>query len=313
MPNQQLVPYNRRRNNNMVLAARAIAPAIARQVAQRAVNAAYNYLPSMESVGSSVRKFARGYRSSSAAAIEDKRASERPMTAPVAVSNTRISRSAQITTRKGCTTITHRELVDGAVSGSTVWTLQDTYDLQPGNAVTFPWLSSTANQYAEYSFRKLTFEYVPFCATSTAGGIILTPDYDSSNPPPTSEAMAVDHKDCIVDSVWKDIRCNLSVRDMHALGPRKFTRAFLAAGDIKTFDCGKLYVSTDNCAGSNATGKLFVSYTVDLFTPVLIPTAIQPRQCCMFYNSSAQSFTNGIVQRIKFDTAYSNTWGLCLF
>jgi hypothetical protein len=230
--------------------------------------------------------------------------------APVAVSNRFVSRKASIRSGKGRkpTIIKHRELINGNILGSTTLTKQLTLALNPGNSTTFPWLSKQAIQYEEYHFRRLMFEYVPIVSTATQGDILLVPDYDSSNPPPNSEAEAIDHVDATIDSIWKPLSVVLSPRDMHALGPRKYVKPSANVfGDIKTFDCGNLHVFTNNELSNATIGKLFVHYEVELYTPFNGPFySTQPSQVSLFRSSISTSYTTGIETLVNFDTVQYN-------
>jgi hypothetical protein len=102
----------------------------------------------------------------------------------------------------------------------------------------------------------------------------------------------------------------LSVKDMHALGTRKYVRTQVNTyGDIKTFDVGNLYVFTNNELADGATiGKLFVHYEVELYTPFngpTVPTA--PSQMSVFYNTIAGNLITGTESSIVFESTLFNT------
>lgn len=303
---QQIVPYRRNNNQTSLVArtARAIAPVIAQSVARSAGRAMYDNIPSLESMGRAVRRLQNGYDSGKSSSNQAMPIIPAAMSAPVATSFPFVSRSAKISRRKGnVTTVTHRELINSSVAGSTVFTVQSTLNLQPGDSTTFPWLSIMASQYAEYRFRALCFEYVPIAPTSTQGDVILSPEYDASTAPPTSEMIAVDHRDSVMDSCWKNVTCRLSQNDLNSLGPRRYVRTSLVAGDIKTFDAGKLHVCTNNETGTSTIGKLFVSYTIDLYTPVLEPPVPLATQSYGWYSGTDQTLTTTVLSYAKFDVA----------
>jgi hypothetical protein len=188
---------------------------------------------------------------------------------------------------------------------------QVTLPLNPGMPSTFPWLSTQASQYEEYRFRKLEFEYVPIVSTATQGDIMLVPDYDSSNPPPVGETQAMDHYGSVMNSCWRPTNIKLSIADMFALGSRKYVRSSSMFGDIKTFDCGNLFVGTDNqAADGTKIGKLFVSYTVDLYTPSNGPAAYTTAGgTSAFGNPSIQTLTTGNPLTFNFSSTWCNALG----
>jgi len=145
------------------------------------------------------------------------------------------------------------------------------YNINPGVAAVFPWLSIMANQYETYRFHRLTFRYITRCGTSQSGSVILAPDYDASDSPPTTEQQITAYRGAVEDVPWRDISCTLEPSAMFSLGPRKFIRSSTVAfTDIKTYDAGLFLVATVG-VDTNLLGKLWVEYDVELFTPQ-IPT-----------------------------------------
>jgi len=163
--------------------------------------------------------------------------------------------------------IAHRELVLSSVAGSTGFTVQNSLALNPGLTTTFPWLAPQAQQWEMYKVHRLRAEWIPIASTGTAGDVYLSPNYDASDPQPTTEVQAANNVNAVVDSVWKVLSCDLDPSSMMGLGPRKYVRPCAVAGDIKTFDIGKLFVCSNNEANTNTVGKLYLSYDFEFFTP----------------------------------------------
>jgi hypothetical protein len=317
---QEIVRYQPHRGGSTLTryapAITSIATSAAVSAAKQATKAVLSSLD-WRSVGKSLKDVSAGYSSGGLPMVSSSGPSfmDGSGAAPVGLSNRFVSRRARIKRgRKGPTVITHRELINGSVAGSTSFTIQSTYPLNPGNATTFPWLSTQASQYEEYRFRKVTFEYVPIAPTSTQGDILLVPDYDSSNPAPLNETQAIDHVDATIDVVWKPLTMVLSPKDMHALGPRKYVRSTVnVVGDIKTFDCGNLYICTNNETGTGTIGKLFVSYEVELYTPFNGPTApIVPTLTSQFHHTANQNITTATPTLVNFETLDWNPLGITL-
>jgi hypothetical protein len=202
--------------------------------------------------------------------------------------------------------VRHRELVSASVAGSTGFTLQATYSVNPGLASSFPWLSIAAAQFEQYVCHSLKYEYVPFSATSSAGSIMITPDYDSADPTPTTETQASDNVGTIEAGIWIPFCLPLNKADMHAIGPRKFVRPCAIAGDIKTFDVAKIFVSTNNCGSTSAIGRIYVEYDFEFFTPQNSPSpATFPQQTSLFGSTTSQTFTTNTAAAVKFsNTVY---------
>jgi len=203
--------------------------------------------------------------------------------------------------------IRHRELVTGTLLGSIAYTNQLSLAVQPGVAATFPWLAPQANQWEQYKCHKLVVEYVPIVGTSTQGDVIISPDYDSSDPIPTTEVAAANNAGTVQDSCWKNLTMRLDMSAAMGLGPRKYVRPCAIAGDIKTFDVAKVFVGTVNNTGASAVGKIFIEYDFEFFVPQNSPSpATAPNSTSMALLNGNSVFVNGAtgglpLQNIVFD------------
>jgi hypothetical protein len=141
---------------------------------------------------------------------------------------------------------------------------------------TFPWLSVQAAGWEMYKFHKLKFCYYTRTGTATAGSVLLVPDYDASDPAPTTEMQASSYRDVIEEVPWiEEFSCALDAQAMMEPGNRKYVRTGpLGANlDIKTYDGGNLFVcTTDGSAVS--WGKLWVEYEVEFFVPQTLAAAV---------------------------------------
>jgi hypothetical protein len=200
--------------------------------------------------------------------------------------------------------VQHRELILASVNNSTTFTVQNTLALNPGIAASFPWLAPQAAQWEQYVVHKLDVEWIPIAPTSTQGDVIISPDYDSSDPTPTTETQASDNVDTVVDSVWKNIIVRLDPKAMMGLGPRKYVRPCAIAGDIKTFDLGKLFVCTNNASGGAvAVGKIWLDYDFEFLVPQNSPNPdTVPQQTSMFLRTTNQTFTTATPAALQFAT-----------
>jgi hypothetical protein len=199
---------------------------------------------------------------------------ERPSQSPAPVAQgTRSSATRPVITQRDVNsiTITHREMVVSAVGSQTAFnanTIQQ-FPLNPGMSQTFPWLSNQSYGWERYTFLKLHFVFKTRVATSTAGSILMVPDYDAEDPVPQDELSCSSYQDMVEDVVWRDIVCRLTPASLHALGPSKFVRQGpIAFTDLKTYDSGNFFLATTDAATANVPlGKLWVEYTVKLMTP----------------------------------------------
>jgi len=197
---------------------------------------------------------------------------------PVAVSTGMISMSPKFTFGNKSCRIVHRELcLTVTTTNSDDFDVRAALALNPGIANTFIWLSTQALGWEQYKFHMLRFRYLTRTGSSTAGSVMLIPDYDAADAAPTSEFTASSYEDCREDVIWKDQLCVLDPKAMCGLVDRHNTRfgALNANLDIKTYDVGNLYVAVVGTGSAPANiGKLWVEYDVEFFKPQLPPGGV---------------------------------------
>lgn len=209
------------------------------------------------------------------------------------------------------TRIVHRELL-ATVTGSTGFAVFSSLALNPGVSTTFPWLSTQASGWEQYRFNRLAFEFITRCATTAVGSVMLAPDYDALDAPPTTELQATSYRDTTEDVPWKDQACVLDNKAMHPIGPKKYIRtALVANSDLKTYDVGTLHTCTTGQADTVAIGKLWVVYDVELFVPQTGTSSAQLNtDLAVFALSSNQSVTTATATTVVYDTTVVNTMGI---
>jgi hypothetical protein len=166
--------------------------------------------------------------------------------------------------------VVHRELIANIV-GSGAFSVPFSFPLNPGMSQTFPWLSVIAQQWEQYRFNSLRFCYYTRTGTQTVGSLQLIADYDAADSAPISEFVASSYQDVVEDAPWKDIHCELMPSSLHAMGPKKYIRTGPLAPnlDIKTYDCGTMFIGTTDASGTPPWGKLWVEYDVTFSVPQL--------------------------------------------
>jgi len=91
-------------------------------------------------------------------------------------------------------------------------------------------------------------------------------DYDAADESPSTASQMLNMNDRAGGPVWQSTRfnANLAAGDK---SPSKYTRNSSVSGqDIKTFDVGNLFVTTQGVAAGTV-GLLYIEYIIDLFTP----------------------------------------------
>lgn len=164
-----------------------------------------------------------------------------------------------------------------APSAGTPFSLQ-TFALNPGILLTFPWLSQIAINFEEYEMMQLIFTYkstvADFASASgQVGQIVMATQYN-----PSADDFA-DKEEMMLyeggmsckttESLIHGVECDPSKLQQ---GATKFTRpgALPATEDIKAYDIGKLSIAILNCPSTYAgqqLGELWVSYTLKLRKP----------------------------------------------
>lgn len=199
--------------------------------------------------------------------------------------------------------------INGSVAFATT-----SYAVNPGQALTFPWLSKQAAQWEKYRFESLEFYYKPevsaYAANGQTGKIILSLDYDAADPPPANKTQCEDTDPHVDAMPYERILLRASPREMFQNSDAKYVRPGNLPGgaDIKTYDVGNLAVSTIGNASTASVGELHVRYTVVFDVPVLESTSTVPRnnQVAWFQNSAAQTLTSTVSANLLLQTATVN-------
>jgi len=159
--------------------------------------------------------------------------------------------------------IVHREQID-TVAGHTGFYIDSSWNINPGLSDSFPWLSIQASGWEKYRFNSLKLCYYPRCSTLTVGSIMMAPDYDSADSPPSSEQIAASFLGAVEDAPWKTTTLNFNSSQ---LSRDRFIRSGALAPnlDIRNTDVANAYVIVSDGATDGAGwGKLWIEYDVTL-------------------------------------------------
>jgi hypothetical protein len=228
--------------------------------------------------------------------------SEKPRSlesAPVSISNLQVFDGP----RQEGNHVMNSELINGSISGSTTYTVQSKYNLNPGLAASFPWLSTIASKYQFYRFKALRFRYITRQSSAKAGSLMLSPDYNVTDAAPITELEAMNTYDAAEDVCWKEISCILSPKRMFAVAEWKLIRDRNISGEKNLYDAANLYVCTSDCADTTVLGKLWVDYIVEFSTPQnsFLSTS-SPRITSLWAMANDQTFISTLDTIVKFDT-----------
>jgi hypothetical protein len=207
------------------------------------------------------------------------------------------------------------EYIGEITASSQTFIVNTTLACNPGQSAMFPWLSKKALLYEKYQFKSLEFIYKPevssFANLGSEGKVILSFDYDASDAPPSNKMQAEDTDPSADDLPCKEICLKLRPFEMHKNSDAKYIRPGNLPGgnDIKTFDCGNLYVSTSGLYASTGTlGELWVRYNCVLSVPVLESTTTAPTNYFVTsFQDTAAAITNGTPYQPLLAAAASTT------
>jgi len=164
----------------------------------------------------------------------------------------------------------------GEVAGSVNFATTG-YNINPGQSGTFPWGNKIAQLYERYDFDYLEFyltsEVSAYATQGQTGVVVMSVDYDATDIAPTTKQQVLDtdpHTKPCLPSVQNPIRLILDCNEMRT-SDAKYVRpgAQPANTDLKTYDAGILYVSTQGMANTTNFAQLCVRYRCHLKKPVL--------------------------------------------
>lgn len=191
--------------------------------------------------------------------------------APVAMNRSMTTGKPRVVNTPTGMNITHRELI-GLIgfNGGDQFNVKG-YPIQPGDPLTFPWLSAIANRFETYSFNRLAFEFTPMVATTTAGCVGLTVDYDPLDEYPGSLPRFASYVGAKFSSVWSPSSMSCS-REGLTKRKRYYVRtsALIPGSDLKTYDVGNFFLGgAGTPIDGTILGQVWVSYAISLQTPQL--------------------------------------------
>jgi hypothetical protein len=180
----------------------------------------------------------------------------------------------------------------GAITGSVAFASTQ-YPINPGQALSFPWLALEAKQWEKYRIRKLCYEYTPQVtefSTNGIGSLVIGFDADASDAPPNDLIHALNCDPRSFNLPCKKVVLDVPPRYLNSMTDGYYVRPGNLPGqsDIKTYDTGNINISTVGQASVATIGILAVSYIVEFFIPILEPNVGAP------VNNSVTEFqTNG--------------------
>jgi hypothetical protein len=159
----------------------------------------------------------------------------------------------------------------------------NSYNINPGISLTFPWLANLAAKFEKYFIHSLRIECCPRVASTTPGGNYIACDYDAGDIAPLAKNTLFQLGTYADAQAWEKLSVSLNKGKLNSSSPHHFVRTGpLAANlDIKTYDCGIFFVATDATPVSVNTGTggsasyslpifladVYIEYDIELIEP----------------------------------------------
>jgi len=177
--------------------------------------------------------------------------------------------------------MSQKEYIGDVFGPSTSNFVSSVYDLNPGLTSNFPFLAQYAQNFEEYEFEQLVFEYhstVDASSTNNPNGntgtVIMATNYNVSSPAFSDKEQMIQYHGGVsgrmTDNLTHGVECDPS---KNAGSAQKYIRTFIPTGqDLKTYDLGKFQLAFQNIPASyfnQQVGELWVHYKVRLTKPRL--------------------------------------------
>jgi len=168
--------------------------------------------------------------------------------------------------------VCHREYL-GDINGTAGFTNRQ-FPLNPGMANTFPWLSTIAQNYQEYKFHGIIFEFRPlitdFVAAGAPGAVIMATNYNSDSPAYTSKQEMENSEFAVSVKPTLGLMHGVECNGGQTILPQRYVRIGNppVGQDLRLYDLGLFQFATQTNP-VQALGELWVSYCVEFFKPVL--------------------------------------------
>jgi hypothetical protein len=191
--------------------------------------------------------------------------------------------------------IAHREFLGDIESGTSFVSTE--FDLNPGLQSSFPWLSTIAQNFQQYEFHGLLFEFkstsaVALNSTNTALGVnIFATQYNSLDDSFVNKVEMENYEystsACPAESMIHPIECAPFEKTVRMQYVR--SGAVPSGEDARFYDLGRTTIASVGAQEASICGELWVTYDVEFFKPRLVAGS---------YSSLFDKFSIG---------AYSNT------
>lgn len=177
--------------------------------------------------------------------------------------------------------ISNREYITdiSTAAGSPTGIKVDTFPLNPGRSETFPWLHSVAQNFEEYTFKGLVFEYRTLSvdainsSTVNIGSVFMATEYNVLHGPLQSKQEIENYEFSVSgkpsQSLMHMVECARKQTPVSTLYVRTDSQN-VSGSDLRLYDMGTLNIGTQGLpTQASSIGELWVSYEIEFFKPAL--------------------------------------------
>lgn len=171
------------------------------------------------------------------------------------------------------TRIIYREYIGEVYTGATIGAFHPvTYELNPGNALLFPWVSVIATQYEQWVPNGIIFEFkstaTSYTSDASLGSVMMMTDYNVNEGPPTS-------KQQMMNAAYSN-ETKMNVDALHGIecDPNELTSNiyFVKAlnettPNLKDYSIGNFTIATQGggLTANSSVGSLYVHYDISFY------------------------------------------------
>jgi hypothetical protein len=182
----------------------------------------------------------------------------------------------KFTSSKQTNIVCHREYL-GDIQGTAGFN-NVAYPLNPGVSQTFPWLSTIAQNYQEYKFHGVIFEFRPlitdFVTNGAPGVVIMATNYNADAVIYNTKQEMENSEYAVSVKPTRELMHGIECAGAQTVLPQLYIRTGSppTGQDLRLYDLGNFQFATQTNPLQNL-GELWVSYCVEFFKPIL-PTDV---------------------------------------
>jgi hypothetical protein len=144
------------------------------------------------------------------------------------------------------------------------------YDVNPSNALLFPWLCGIAENFEKYRFTSMRVDAIPSAATSVPGRYYMAFDYDYDDPVAITKAALMSNRSACEAPVWETLGLTVQCPEMFREMPWKYCNLNTRNNAVEPRTAyGGYFMFAAETPTPYCTFDLWVTYTVELILPVL--------------------------------------------